>query len=326
MNDHSPLKADGELLSLFENQKDFVRVLIDGFVLVNQSFQVLKFNSAFCQISGLKAVDVRKILYLDQMLKLKVGMNENTVLKDLIFAPTPTRIDEVSAVNLNSEQTLTLIMSSYPYSDSQGEPLGAFILIRDVTAESNLQNKYRSKSLESITDPLTGLYTRRFFESYIEKELARRTSRNASSHMAVMMLDLDKFKGINDKFGHQAGDYVLTETARVLRSCARRSDIIGRYGGEEILVLIEEATEKTAAVIAEKFRTAIQNNEYIFLDKRIPVTVSIGVTLANEFQDTKDSLVKRADESLYKAKELGRNRVIVNYGDGPLSAIKFLKM
>jgi diguanylate cyclase (GGDEF)-like protein len=138
------------------------------------------------------------------------------------------------------------------------------------------------------------------------------------------MFDLDKFKTVNDTYGHQAGDFVLAETARILKTQSRRSDVLGRYGGEELLVLIFETTEKGAAIAAEKFRQAIQTNEYVFNGTRIPVTTSVGVTLIKTLEDSKEGAVKRADECLYHAKENGRNVVFVDFGTGQMTVQNYL--
>ena len=139
------------------------------------------------------------------------------------------------------------------------------------------------------------------------------------------MFDLDKFKSVNDTFGHQAGDFVLVETANILKNTCRRSDILGRYGGEELLVLLFDTTPRVASLVAEKFRMAIHSNNYMFDNKKIPVTTSIGVTLLSTYDDSKEAAIKRADECLYVAKESGRNIVVVDFGEGKKTASDFLK-
>jgi diguanylate cyclase (GGDEF)-like protein len=307
---------DSRLIEKFEAHRDFTRVFLDAFVLINSAQKVLKFNAAFCQIIELRSIDIRRIVNLNEMLHTSLPGNDKSAIDQILESSAPTRIDEVPAVNLTKGKNLTLIISSYPYCENDGKMLGACLLMRDVTAETNLQTKYKDKSIQSITDPLTGLYTRRYFEEQIDKEVERCKVNNVIPRLAVIMFDLDKFKNVNDTFGHQAGDFVLAETARVLKTQSRRSDVLGRYGGEELLVLIFETSERGAGIAAEKFRQAIQNNEYIFNGTRIPVTTSVGVTLIKSVEDSKESAVKRADECLYHAKENGRNVVYVDFGSG----------
>ena len=314
---------DSRLIEKFEVHRDFTRVFLDAFVLINKEQKVLKFNAAFCQIVELRSIDIRRIDNLKEMLLTTVS-NDKGAIDQLLESTTPTRIDEVPAINVTNRKNLTLIISSYPYCENDGKLLGVCLLLRDVTAETNLQTKYKDKSIQSITDPLTGLYTRRYFEEQIDKEIERCKTSNIQPKLAVIMFDLDKFKTVNDTYGHQAGDFVLAETARILKTQSRRNDVLGRYGGEELLVLIFETSERGASVAAEKFRLAIQNNEYIFNGTRIPVTTSIGVTLIKSIEDSKESAVKRADECLYHAKENGRNIVFVDFGTGQVTVQTFL--
>ena len=316
---------DSKLIEKFELHKDFTRLFLDGFILINREHKILKFNPAFCQIVELRAIDVRKILLFDEILSTQMPGDNESAIDQLLHSQTPTRVDEVPALNKINQKNLTLIISSYPYYDTDGTLLGACLLMRDVTAETNLQNKYKDKSLESMTDSLTNLFTRRYFEAQIEKEIIKCKTNNLKLSMSILMFDLDKFKNINDTYGHQAGDYVLVETANILKKISRRSDILGRYGGEELLVVIFDANARTASLVAEKFRTTIWEHEYIFEGKKIPVTTSIGVTLLESYEDTKEAAIKRADECLYVAKESGRNITIVDFGQGKISALEYLK-
>jgi len=317
---------DSRLMEKFELHKDFTRLFLDAFVLINREHKILKFNSAFSQIVGLKAIDIRKIVNLDNVLLTNMPGSEQSAIDQLLNSMVPTRIDEVPAVNMTNQKGLVLIISSYPYYDADGTMLGACLLMRDVTAETNLQTKYKDKSLESITDSLTGLFTRRYFEMQIEKEIEKCRENNLRLSMSILMFDLDKFKHINDTYGHQAGDYVLVETAKLLRATSRRSDILGRYGGEELLVLIFDTTPKITTLVAEKFRTVIHSHDYIFDGKKIPVTTSIGGTSLISHEETKETAIKRADECLYVAKESGRNIVVVDFGEGKKSAAEFLSI
>lgn len=316
---------DSRLIEKFEVHKDFTRLFLDAFILINREHKILKFNSAFCQIVELRAIDVRKIANFDAMLTTNIPGAEQSAIDQLLNSQVPTRIDEVPAVNVTNQKELTLIISSYPYHDADGTMLGACLLMRDVTAETNLQSKYKDKSLESITDPLTSLYTRRYFESQIDKEIAKCKANNLKLSMSILMFDLDKFKSVNDTYGHQAGDFVLVETANILRRTSRRSDVLGRYGGEELLVLIFDTSPRVATLVAEKFRSAIQNHNYEFEGKKIPVTTSIGVSIITSYEDTKEAAIKRADDCLYLAKESGRNVVVVDYGGGRTLAAEYLQ-
>ncbi|GAA0224828.1 GGDEF domain-containing protein [Cryptosporangium japonicum] len=162
----------------------------------------------------------------------------------------------------------------------------------------------------AITDTLTGLRTRRFFEENLALE-AERAARFGAP-MGVLLVDVDHFKTVNDRYGHKAGDIVLREVARRLRQCARAGDVVARYGGEEFALLVAPTDRAGAARLGERLRDAI-GGESFRLDDRVEllVTASIGVALLPDHAATPDELTVRADQCLYRAKNAGRNRVVV---------------
>lgn len=160
----------------------------------------------------------------------------------------------------------------------------------------------------TITDGLTGIANRRAFEDTIQAEV-RRALRYARP-LSLVMFDLDHFKKVNDTYGHMAGDYVLKTVATVVRSRIRDDDAFARYGGEEFALLLPETPKATAAQLAETIRASVANTQFIFEDRVIPVTVSMGVADVVPELRTPHQLVKAADARLYEAKRGGRNRVV----------------
>jgi diguanylate cyclase (GGDEF)-like protein len=161
---------------------------------------------------------------------------------------------------------------------------------------------------EATHDGLTGVWNRTAIMETLGRELAR--SNREMSPVAVMLADLDHFKQINDGHGHMAGDEVLREAAQRMQAGLRRYDSIGRYGGEEFLIVLPGCDATGAAAQAERMRSAIETREFHFDGKPIHVTCSIGVSwtdLADVAQT--ESLIRSADEALYLAKHRGRNRV-----------------
>jgi diguanylate cyclase (GGDEF)-like protein len=157
------------------------------------------------------------------------------------------------------------------------------------------------------TDPLTVLLNRRGFEEHAERELVR--ARRYNRPLAVVVLDIDHFKRVNDRHSHAGGDVVLLEIAHCLQQGARVSDLVGRWGGEEFILLLPETDLTEAAQLAERLRLGIAGRRIAFGGEEIPCTASFGVAgLAPS--DTLDSLIHRADTLLYRAKEQGRNRVL----------------
>lgn len=163
----------------------------------------------------------------------------------------------------------------------------------------------------STTDAVTGLRTRRYATEVLAIEVLR--ARRYGSKLAVLMADLDHFKRVNDEYGHLAGDEVLTGVSQVLLDQLRVTDVAGRYGGEEILVILAQNGASGARMLAERWRMAVENTEFEAPDgRKISVRLSIGVAAWDEDIDSGDELVARADAALYEAKGRGRNQVVVD--------------
>jgi diguanylate cyclase (GGDEF)-like protein len=187
---------------------------------------------------------------------------------------------------------------------------GNGIMELELLAETlkRLWNDNKMLHHRSSTDPVMGILNRRGFFNTVEilAHLARR--RNYAAGM--MMIDIDHFKNVNDTFGHQTGDTVLREVAQATMDAVRNTDVVGRYGGEEILVFLSPVEIEAVPAIAEKVRRSIEDRTRV----RIPVTVSIGVAggvLQDKVNNELAKLIWKADHCLYKAKESGRNQVRV---------------
>ena len=162
----------------------------------------------------------------------------------------------------------------------------------------------------SITDGLTGLINHREFYQQLRRELER--ARRYRHSVSLLIIDVDDFKGYNDRFGHLSGDLALRKISDILRNCARATDIVARYGGEEFAVILPESTSAGALMLAERIKTDVAR--YDFLPQAYGeehLTVSIGIYTAEEGAATEDQIVRLADEAAYSAKNTGKNRVVV---------------
>ena len=159
----------------------------------------------------------------------------------------------------------------------------------------------------SLTDPLTGVTNRRGFFQMGERLLMR--TRFANQPAALIMFDLDRFKTINDKFGHGTGDEVLVAFCRLATAQLRANDLFGRIGGEEFASLLPNTTPQDALWLAERVRAAVETASHPVGEHTIRATVSVGVALSNDPATDLAGLLKAADQALYRAKEAGRNRV-----------------
>lgn len=168
-----------------------------------------------------------------------------------------------------------------------------------------LRNKNSELEKLYVTDRLTQLYNRHKLDEVLENERSR--SRRFGRPFGVILLDVDNFKSVNDTYGHQAGDHVLTEIAKILKDNTRKTDVTGRWGGEEFLVIVPETTPESIRDLAEKLREAIAGYHFGIAGRK---TSSFGVAVFRQHEQIKD-LLARVDEALYRAKNSGRNTVCV---------------
>ncbi|UJP05570.1 MAG: diguanylate cyclase [Nitrosomonas sp.] len=181
-------------------------------------------------------------------------------------------------------------------------------LYRGIKLNKQLMAQKKSLQRRVTHDALTGLFNRSAIFDILHKQIQR--AKRGGFGLTVIMIDIDRFKTINDTYGHLAGDTVLCEIAERLTKSARSHEYIGRYGGEEFLAIISPYDREGAAKAAERFRQAVANQTIPADDVQIPVTISIGVAISTESQTlVADTLLRRADEALYAAKHKGRNRV-----------------
>jgi len=163
----------------------------------------------------------------------------------------------------------------------------------------------------AITDPLTGLYNRRYFMEQLEQEFKR--SRRYERDLSLLMLDIDYFKRVNDTYGHQVGDLVLRKISSIIEGQLRDADLAFRFGGEEFMVILPETSTRDASNVAERMRTEIMHSYYHHEDAEFNVTVSIGIiSMQGNMIETVDSFLKKVDDNLYIAKNRGRNKIVAS--------------
>jgi diguanylate cyclase (GGDEF)-like protein len=185
--------------------------------------------------------------------------------------------------------------------------LDLHVRLRRLQAE--LREKNATLARLSTTDPVTGLRNRRYVSEFLSVEVLRAVRYHTP--LAVLLLDLDHFKRVNDTHGHRVGDAVLQVVADTLRASLRATDLAGRYGGEEFLVVLPQTDLAGGAVLAERVRVAIEETAIdVAADTALSVTVSVGVAALEGAAQTVEQLVERADAALYAAKDAGRNRVV----------------
>jgi diguanylate cyclase (GGDEF)-like protein len=188
--------------------------------------------------------------------------------------------------------------------ETEKQALGLIVLIQDITENTLLMQQLEE---EAYRDGLTGLYNRRYFMEHAARELER--AHRTQSLTALLMLDLDHFKQINDVYGHSAGDEVLRCISKQLQGAIRAYDIAARYGGEEFVILLANSDKQIGAALAERLRKKIEEASCSFDGVNHHITCSLGVAETTDGADSLDDLICRADAALYRAKQDGRNQV-----------------
>jgi diguanylate cyclase (GGDEF)-like protein len=227
--------------------------------------------------------------------------------------PDPSATTQVSVPLLTQGRVLG-VLSLYdredgePFTLADADALTAFAVQAAVAIE-NVRLHAEAERL-SVTDPLTGAWNYRYFERRFEQEIER--SRRFGRVLALLMLDIDHFKSVNDRFGHQRGDEVLVEFAGRVTGSVRDIDTFARYGGEEFVLILPETNLEGGLAVAEKLRRATHRAPFCGegADGGVRLTVSIGVACFPEHATSPEGLVRAADEALYEAKLQGRDRVV----------------
>jgi diguanylate cyclase (GGDEF)-like protein len=210
------------------------------------------------------------------------------------LAPEKKELSNLSAGGFNAAFFLSTLVCSVLFNAS----LAGLTISRLISKIHQL----------SIEDSLTKLANRRHIEHLIESELE--VSRREHKTFSIVMLDVDHFKSINDKYGHAAGDAALQLCASVIRGAVRGSDHIGRIGGEEFVALLPDTDEKGALLTAERMRSYLERETLLWDGNQISITASFGVVTYGSMTTTSSDLFKLADSAMYQAKSQGRNRVI----------------
>ena len=230
------------------------------------------------------------------------AMDQNNFLIDIPYS------NITNTTFTSMQQNVTIV----PY-DIEKEQICIFIYDHTSLSETNAKLNDLNNELRELSncDYLTGLYNRRFFAE--ESSRAISSSLRNSAPFSIVMMDIDKFKNINDTYGHAAGDHIIVTVAKKLNEVTRHTDIAARFGGEEFVLLLHGVTEKDAVHVAENIRKIIEDIEINFDNNKIKFTISFGVTQFDTFKDDNniEHTISRADSGLYEAKNTGRNKVVL---------------
>lgn len=245
----------------------------------------------------------RELVYTSVIVCLSVlgWLLYQTIKGELAYAPLFITLDLVDPISSTIFWTSSMLWFMLPVL------FGGMILLEVLL--SQWRKRERNVEWLSKTDPLTSLYNRRTIHDHLI-HLTTTKQTNQRLH-AVILLDLDHFKQVNDKYGHSIGDDVLKIAARTLEENVRDEDIVGRFGGEEFIIILTDTTLEQTKAIAERCRTELMKKP-VEGARGLTVTASFGVACFTSGESNMDYILKQADDALYEAKNQGRNRVVVD--------------
>ena len=274
--------------------------LSEGMTIIDADDKLVLYNSQAAEYLGIEIEDIGVGISLEELVHAKKG--------DTRIDPGALLLQQLDVSRTGKPQFFEREIGDGRILSVRANPIptgGVITLYTDITE----RKAFEKRLIDMATrDELTGLINRREFFTIAahEEERAKREGHVVS----VMMLDADYFKKINDTYGHAAGDDVLRDLSANCRKIFRKTDVVGRYGGEEFAVMLPGAEEKMAKVIAERIRISIEKSTVTVDEEEISYTVSIGIACATGKDVRIEELLDRADRALYTAKAEGRNRAV----------------
>ena len=304
-------QAEHALQQSEQRYRSLFNALSEGVVVRDSSGQISAANPAACQILGASLAHMRssapgsdEILFFSDSGE-PLPPNELPSMQTL--ATGKACRDRVLGVERFDGSRVWLSVNTEPLlSDDEQKPYAVVISFQDITRRRKAEHELR---LLATTDVLTGLLNRRACTRAIEQELAR-CKRMPEHQSTLMLLDLDFFKSINDRYGHAAGDAALVHVAKLMELNRRELDVASRWGGEEFVMLLPGTDLEGARILAERLRSELEQQPIEYSGQTIELTVSVGVALLQAQDDQLDAVLVRADGALYRAKSAGRNVVV----------------
>ena len=292
-----------ETILIVDDTKTNLNILIE---LLSEKYDVI---AALDGLTALEMIKEEKIdlILLDIMMPKMDGYQVCEILKN----DSQYGAQDIPVIFITAVTNENGIEKAYDVggSDYITKPFKSKELMARVNKELQVQHLQKELKLLASTDPMTKLYNRRYFSKISEHALE--LSKRKKLSLSIIILDIDKFKNINDTYGHQVGDDVIITLANKLIKNQRKSDIVCRYGGEEFVLLLQNTSKDTAVLIAQKIRKEIESLKIMLpTNEDLTFTISLGVSSVDIKNDNNiESALKLADDALYEAKNNGRNMV-----------------
>lgn len=255
-----------------------------------------------------KCIRERQLLHFQDLSQSNVkNKSIGTSMKSVIYFPLIVSDEVIGALTLQCQRANAYSDNALRLVDSLGAYIG--IALKNSMQADDLAKKKEALELLSQTDVLTNLYNRRFMMTRLDAEWDH--YQRTQEPFFIAMLDVDHFKHTNDVYGHHVGDAILVKIGHLMKKKLRKYDVVGRWGGEEFLILIPENDEGNASLVCERLRQSIEKMRLVHDHKRVSVTITIGLTMVSSDDESIDGVIQRADKAMYKGKKMGRNCLVI---------------
>ncbi len=300
-------------------QQRLLDAMHDGVIFIDSSGRILLWNHGAERLTGISPQSVYEKAWTPSLLDMRdeegnLICDDRCPVKNVIRTGVQS-LRRMTVTHVNFKK-VSVDIHVIPVTDERSSCYGATLLMHDASSETNLEERVQNLHEQATTDPLTGVHNRAEFERVFQRLV--QSSLDTGTPCSIVICDIDRFKQVNDVYGHQAGDQALVNFATLLQSCTRPGDLVARYGGEEFVLLCAGCDNATAARRAEQIRRELAHTPQEALNGRC-MTASFGVTQL-QLGDTTETMLRRSDRALYQAKDSGRNRVI-QLGAGIVDAL-----
>jgi diguanylate cyclase (GGDEF)-like protein/PAS domain S-box-containing protein len=284
--------------------------LYEGVYVVDRDRKIRYWNEAAEKMTGYSRSEIIGKFCWDNLLK-HTDNDGKTLCKGGCLLEAAMREGKNKEAELffhhREGHQVPVIVRMAPITDSKGVVIGAAEIFSDNYSSQDLTRKVRELERMALLDPLTRLGNRRYGEMNLTTKL--RELKRYGWAFGLLFIDIDRFKNVNDTYGHDAGDKVLRLVAATINNGLRSSDVVSRWGGEEFVAFITNVDEEKMRLVAEKLRMLVERSTVTLDGTDAHITISIGATLARK-KDSAHGIIKRADSLMYSAKKAGRNQVI----------------
>jgi len=275
-------------------QKVLIDSMRDGMLVLDLDHRIIEANPA-----------AKVILIPDNQEIVGAHLEEISPLASSLVDALESRYSGQTEISIGEGENRTIYLVELNPLFRDGQKAGMLVILKDITSQ---RKRERNLWEEAIRDPMTGMYNRRYLSEIGKREFERASRHN--HELSVVLFDLDKFKFVNDSYGHMIGDQLLKDISERCQESTRRDDILARYGGDEFIILSLGTGLRGAVELAERIREAITHTDVVSIKNGFNPSASFGVASLNEGGcDSLDDLINRADRALYYSKNLGGNTV-----------------